>query len=146
MRILLAAMRYSYSIAFPPREDGSYIIRPMVDIRIFGPQGERNAKALIDSGADFSIAHAEYAEKLGVEKQRDIEIVGVNRQPLKGFVGVMALHIEGIPGMRDVPFVFVDRPSEHIILGQEGFFDMHQIRFARHQRMFEITKVRNKSS
>lgn len=139
-------MRYSYSVAFPPREDGSYILRPIVDIRLVGAQGERNAKALIDSGADFSVAHAEYAERLGIEKLRSIEIVGVNRQLLKGFIGVMTVHVEGISGMRDVPFVFVDGPTEHIILGQEGFFDMHQIRFARHQRMFDITKVRAKGS
>ena len=137
-------MRYAYSIVYPPREDGSYILRPIVDVRISGPAGERYIHAIIDSGADISIAHGEYAEKLGIKKQRSVEIVGVNRQALRGFIGEMMLDIGGIQGAIATPFVFVDNPAEHIILGQQVFFDLHRILFERHKRTFEITRIRNK--
>ncbi len=49
---------------------------------------------------------------------------------------------DGITEQVEIPVCFVDSPTVGLLLGQEGFFDHHRIKFEKDHDTFEINSVR----
>ena len=138
-------MKYEYIVYLPGHGGEKFVRRPMVEVEIFGPQGKRTDLALIDSGADRSIFNIEIAEILGIdltnaEKRRTIGITGETEV----FLAEVEVRMKHLEGKIKIPVGFIDSPSVGALLGQEGFFDQHRIKFERDHNSFEITPVKRK--
>ncbi len=64
---------------------------PAIDIRLFGPKDFITIKALIDSGASFSVFRPEIAEQIGIEIERG------KRLYLEGIGGRILGYIHKVP-------------------------------------------------
>lgn len=137
-------MKYDYT-TYLPDERGKFIKRPMVEIEIFGKSASHKELALIDSGADRSLFHKEIAEILGVDLSR------AEKRNITGISGAMEartaeikIRISHLNDAVTIPVDFADSPYIGALLGQEGFFDFHRIKFEKDHNIFEINPVREK--
>jgi hypothetical protein len=65
-------MKFPYSVALsldPDTGDGMFLLRPQVEVRIWGPSGFRNYLAQVDTGADNTIFPRAAAIALGIPLQ-----------------------------------------------------------------------------
>jgi predicted aspartyl protease len=97
-------------------------------------------QALIDTGADMAIIHAEIAEQLGLnleegDKYPFAGICGTG----KGYIHKVDLEIGGCI-FKNVPIIFTRdiNPYGFGILGHEGFFDQVKLVFELSKKQFEI--------
>ena len=136
-------MRYEYT-NYLPGGTGKLIRRPMVGITIFGPSGSLRDFALVDSGADRTLFNIQVAQTLG------IDLSHARKSFMHGIVGgkdALTVVIEIQPDHLDkitIPISFIDSNSFSSLLGQEGFFDQHRIKFEKDHNVFEINPVRKK--
>lgn len=117
---------------------GRVIKRPMVELEIFGPKGSHKELALLDSGADYTLLNIEIAKLLHIDlsKARKQEISGVTGKQDVFFtsVDIKAEYCNTI----NIPVGFIDSPHVGALLGQEGFFDRHKIKFEKDHNAFEV--------
>lgn len=137
-------MKYEYKIAIP-EDGGKYLRRPVMEIEIFGPKGKIRELALVDSGADRSLFNVEVAELLGIDlrrakTRRTIGISGTTSV----FIAEIEIKVEHLPAKIKIPVGFIDSPYVSALLGEEGFFDQHHIKFEKDHSIFEITPVMNR--
>lgn len=52
------------------------------------------------------------------------------------------IKIDGFSESIQIPACFVDSPTVGLLLGQEGFFDLHRIKFEKDHDTFEINSVK----
>jgi len=97
-------------------------------------------QALIDTGADMAIIHAEIAEQLGLNLEKGDEypfggICGTGR----GYIHKIDLEIGGHI-FKDVPIIFTRdiNPYGFGILGHEGFFNQVKLVFELRKKQFEV--------
>jgi hypothetical protein len=87
--------------------------------------------------------HREIADVLGLDYRQGTRhhVIGVS-----GITDVWHAEIAmRFPHSRSVvmiPVGIIDTPYVGVLLGQEGFFDLHRITFARAQNVFTITPYR----
>jgi len=97
-------------------------------------------QALIDTGADISIIHAEVAEQLGInlENNRDFQFGGICGSGV-GYIHNVDLEIGGAI-FKNIPVVFTrDIHSFGFgILGHEGLFGKIKLVFELSKKQFEI--------
>jgi len=138
-------MKFKYSSFLPPKPYQRWIKRPIVQIEIYGPGGSQKFDALVDSGADCSLFNTQVTEIIGIDlsKAAAVTFMGIN-----GGEGVSALFVEsvemrvnGIDGKVKIPVGFIDNDAVGLLLGQEGFFDKHRIKFEKDHGVFEVTRV-----
>ena len=136
-------MKFSYRKT--PSDDPSqrWFSRPIIDVTVSGDKSTTVA-ALVDSGADISLFNVEVAEYIGldVEKGRIVYVGGVGEGRLKAYLHKVKLQVEGIEKAVEVPIAFTENLGVSGILGQEGFFDTHRIKFEKDHDTFEITPVK----
>ena len=97
-------------------------------------------QALIDTGADISIIHAEIAEQLGINLENG------DKYPFGGIYGIGVGYIHkvnleiGGHTFQDVPMIFTRdiNPYGFGILGHEGLFDRAKLVFELAKKQFEI--------
>jgi hypothetical protein len=136
-------MKYEYGLLYPPDEQGRYRKRPIIEVELRGPNGTFRELALVDSGADRSLVHREIADVLGLDyrKGKRRQVIGVS-----GITDVwyaeMAMRFQHSRSELMIPVGIIDTPYVGVLLGQEGFFDLHRITFARAHNMFAITQQR----
>jgi len=101
--------------------------------------------ALIDSGADMNLVHAELAPLLGIDleagERRDIGgIVDGERRPF--YLHRVTLHIgdRAHPNV-EVGFMPSLSKSGHGLLGQYGFFDLYRVTFDLPQGEIELQEI-----
>ena len=137
-------MKYKYSLVVPPKEHLKWIERPMIQVEIFGANNSMAFGALIDSGADCSLFNIQIAEILGIDlsKSKSTSFLGISGG-IKGYrVEKVKIKVENIEKSIEIPICFVDSPSVGLLLGQEGFFDQHRIKFEKDHDTFEVTPVK----
>lgn len=131
---------------FPYIRYGSFY-RPVIPIAFAAHGLSFPYRALIDTGADISIVHAEIAEQLGLNLS-DGEQTGFG-----GITGIgigykhnVAINIGDLV-LPNVPVVFSDEiaPQGLGILGHEGLFDRLRLVFEYGKYEIEITQKRYKS-
>lgn len=105
--------------------------RPLIPITLKHKKLKASYLALIDSGADFNVFHADLAQLLNLELDRlqEIEFGGIkqNNKQCKGYLAVIELGIDN--EFFDCPVIFSKDISDkgYGILGQSGFFDHFKV-------------------
>ena len=125
---------------FPRR---ATISRPVIPIAIkYGSQHVRNL-ALIDSGADYCIFHADLGEQIGiqVESGKRLPFHGTGGQEQIAYFHDIKLEVGGyeIPCYAGFSRDFLSMP--YGILGQIGFFDKFKITFDYEKEKIELQSV-----
>jgi len=134
-------------------EGGEYAsFRPVIPIQVRYRGRATRYMALLDSGADVSMFHAEMAEVLGIDLKSSTEMVfyGVGHGKSTGYIHEVEINVGGwwvtcsvafCPGMiRQDPL----DPSRtqglfYGILGQDGFFEQFNIKFDRSAKQVELS-------
>ncbi len=133
-------------------EGGDYVsFRPVIPIEV--RYGDRSLRymALLDSGADVSMFHAELAEPLGIELQSGTEMFfyGVGHGRSSGYLHHVEIGVGGWWVTCQVAFcsdMIRKDPSDpdrtqgllYGILGQEGFFEQFNVKFDRSVKEIEL--------
>lgn len=100
--------------------------------------------ALVDSGADFCIFHADIGEELGVEIERGIEyeFSGIQQAlPSKAYFHKIKLKIDRHRYSTRVGFSDDIGESSFGILGHQGFFDEFDVGFSLKEKVIHIEKA-----
>ncbi len=137
-------MKYDYSSFLPPDITLKFIKRPLITVEVFGTKGSGKFLALIDSGADCSLFNIEIAKNLGIELSRakTVKFTGIIGD-LSGYrVENIKIKIEDFEEPVKIPICFVDSENVSILLGQEGFFDKHKIKFEKDHNIFEVNPAK----
>lgn len=118
----------------------------MVSIDIFGSEDSKKFDALLDSGADVSLFNSEIAEAIGIDlsNAKPAKFTGISGG-IDGYrIEKFKIKVEGFTEAIEIPVCFVDSSSVSLLLGQDGFFDLHRIKFEKDHDTFEITSVNKK--
>ena len=115
--------------------------RPLIPITIQYKKVKIDYLALLDSGADFNIFHADLAEILGIDlsKLETTSFGGIQKG--RGGVGHYSAFKLGIDKHYfDAPVGFSNdiSPDGYGILGQQGFFDHFRIIFEHDKKLIWI--------
>ena len=93
------------------------------------------------------LINTHYAAKLGIDlpKNEHVEFYGVagTEQRVGAPMATITLQVKGLEPV-EVSAGFIDSDAVGIILGQDGFFDQHRVKFEKDHDTFEITSVRKK--
>ena len=114
----------------------------MIEIIIFGPNGAHKELALLDSGADRTVLSMEIATYL------NIDLSQAKKGKMNGIVGgteslTVELEIQAEYLKRiKIPVSFIETKTFGALLGEDGFFDFHKIRFEKDHDVFEINSIR----
>ncbi len=134
-------MKFRYStVSGQANIDGLYTKRPVVEVVVSRGNQKRKFLALIDSGADQIMMPAAIAEVFGIDRDTAPRrtSLGVSMEPIEGFTGQLTFQIEHLDDTFEAPVVFIDTDVP-VLLGREGFFDHHRIKFEQDHDTFEIT-------
>jgi len=143
-----ANLRYDYrkfpaepSQAFPRRFSA---IRPVIPIQLIRGGKRVRYLAIIDSGADLCIFHAEIGELLGitVESGKLLQFSGISSQQLAAYFHDIKIEVGGYEFDCYVGF---SRDLENLpygLLGQLGFFNLFDILFDYGRERIEL-KLKN---
>lgn len=117
------------------------ILRPIIEVRLHGPNGFLRVWALVDTGADDTIFHNEIAERLGI----DWEAGSVSK--IGGFGGgwadvyftkatydIAGHKINSLVGFTDLS----EEPTFRAVLGERSFFDHAIVIFNHSANRIEI--------
>ncbi len=124
--------------AFPRQH---HVLRPIIPINLVLAGRLVKTVALIDSGADWSIFHAELGEILGLDVRAGDE------QDFYGIVGSdpgtiyfhdISVEIGGIAYPMRCGFSYDISPNGIAVLGQYGFFDTFEVSFKRTKKRVEL--------
>lgn len=128
-------MKFDYSkVTLPERSGffGSSILKPIIDIRIASGERSLQYRALVDSGADFSIFHTEVGEALGLDITAGEKLTfgGVQKtEAAAAYLHKITLVIGGWKYATTVGFSEEISDDSYGILGQKGFFDIFVVKF-----------------
>jgi hypothetical protein len=134
-------MKYQYSAVVGQLNiDGRTTKRPVVEVELTRGNYHRTFLALIDSGADQILMPAAIADGLGIDRNRcpHRSSMGITMDSIDGFVAELSIRLQHQEPFT-APVVFIDTEVP-ILLGREGFFDQHRIKFEQDHDTFEITQ------
>lgn len=115
------------------------ILRPVIDVRLYGPRGHISALALVDSGSDDTIFDHEYAETIGIdwESGGSHDITGVSGGTVRVHFKSVTYEISGHRFTADVGFAKMPLTFK-AVLGQTGFFDQTIVKLDHGNKRIEI--------
>ncbi|MBI3273619.1 MAG: hypothetical protein HYZ69_00590 [Candidatus Colwellbacteria bacterium] len=135
-------MKYDYT-TYLPGDNGTFIRRPMVEVEIVGPKGKHKELTLVDSGADRSLFNKEIASIIGIDLSHAAQrnVMGISGI-IKVYTAEVTLRLPHFEHAIKISTDFTDSPYVGALLGQEGFFDFHRIKFERDHNVFEINLIK----
>lgn len=130
------------SAAFPRRFSAS---RPVIPIRLIKGTKDVRYHAIIDSGADLCIFHAQIGEVIGltIESGKLLKFTGVSGQQFTAYFHDLEIEVGGY---RFDCYAGFSREMENMpygLLGQVGFFDLFNVVFDYEKQRIEL-KLKNK--
>lgn len=137
-------MKYKYSGDFS--SSGKKMIkRPVVEVELYNGDKSIKGLALIDSGADKSLFNIEYAKEIGIELAgaRKENFIGIGGREITCHIVEIEIKIEHIDKRCRIEVGFIESETVSMLLGQEGFFDQHRIKFEKDHDAFEIISAKN---
>ena len=116
---------------------------PVIEVKLKGSKNELNVKALIDSGASFSVFRSEIAQDLGIvlEKGKKVYLTGIGGRIL-GYVHELPL----VLGDKIFRCKIVFSPEFNVsfnLLGRNNFFLPFIISFLEKNRKIIIQENKN---
>ena len=137
-------MKFPY-LKFPLTERSAYfgtsLLRPIIPVQIQFAHRDIDYLALVDSGADFNIFHAEIGQAIGIEIEQgeEIDFGGIqSRAGAKGFFHEVTLVIGGHAYETRVAFSWDIAEHGHGVFGQKGFFDVFKVTFDYAKKVIEM--------
>jgi hypothetical protein len=113
--------------------------RPMVAAILMHGKRAFPIQALIDSGSDSVMIEIETAAELGIAANTGtkVQVHGITGSIDTGFRRELTIKI---PGLREftTEVTFVPKLPVPCILGQRGFFDAFEVKFAKKESMFYL--------
>lgn len=143
-----ASFKYDYrkfpaepSKAFPRRFSA---IRPVIPIRLIRGEKEVRYLAIIDSGADLCIFHAEIGELIGiaVESGKLLQFSGISGQQLAAYFHNIKVEVGGYEFDCYAGFSRDLGNLPYGLLGQLGFFNLFDVLFDYNKERIEL-KLKN---
>ena len=131
---------YDYTIQVGP--GNSWVYRPLITVEISAKAGEKvQLKAMIDSGTDSTILHAEIARKLQIDLARSqrVRLGGIGT--IDGYLATVQLIVPDTNVVMKIPVVFAENLPFDGLLGQRHFFQRFKIRFEKDINKFYLTLV-----
>ena len=125
-----------------------WVARPLVPIRLVAKSRFAQTLALIDSGADYSIFHSDYAEALGLTTDigESRKIRGIEGTDVLVYFHTVELQVVGTPEKIKMAVGFADSPGIDAILGQSEFFMHFDIKFGRAKERIELKRTVQKET
>lgn len=136
-------MRFAYKkFELSPGARREFVLKPIVPFYLFHGKSFVRLEGLLDSGADFSLFHAEIADVLGVRWKTGIPHTFEGITGARGTTYFHQLKIKIGQWTENITCGFSDDLSENNygILGQEGFFEHFKIIFNLASETVEIKK------
>jgi hypothetical protein len=142
MKFKYKKFRVPLSPAFPKRK---YLLRPIIPLLLTYQDRTIGYEALLDSGADFCIFHAEIGEFL------DIPVLNGKKESFGGIVGQQAVayihKVDFTLGGNSYPsipvgFSYDIAPHGYGILGHYGFFNIFRVIFDLKKEQIELRPKR----
>src|SRR5712692_3462413 len=135
-------MKFPY-VEFPARDPHQpWIARPVVPI-ILENTGNSSPilAALVDSGADRCLFHADIGRAVGLKISEGVPLkfTGIEGGIVQMYLHKVRIQLVGAPSSIEVVAGFSESSGIAAILGQEGFFDAYKITFHRAKDRIEIT-------
>ena len=135
---------YNYTLLRNLQEPTEPILRPYIGVRLIRGSTHKDLVALIDSGADLSLAHADIGRLLGIDIHtgRAWAYAGsVDSQIGRAYIHRLQLMIIGFTSL-DIDVAFSDQVAPGtLLLGQRHFFEAYQILFDLSIRTFTINEA-----
>lgn len=107
------------------------ISRPIIPLTILYKSRFVQYQALLDSGADYNVFHADIADYLGIDltKGKTIRITGIGGDSIKGYQHKVEIKI-GINLIKTTIVFSRQIPNNATaVLGNQGFFDHFTVTF-----------------
>lgn len=120
---------------------GSSLLKPIIPVTVKYRDSDIRYEALIDSGADFNIFHAEIGEAIGIDVPSGERIYFGGIQALAGAEGYfhdVTLVTGGHEVKTRVAFSSDIASWGYGVLGQRGFFDEFAVTFAYQKSIVEL--------
>ncbi len=123
-----------------PFPDRQFVYRPVINILLIFGNKSLEYEALIDSGADFCIFHAEMATILGIKvnEGKQMTFYGTGGVPQTAYFHEIQIEIGGWPMDLYCGFSSEMKSLPYGILGQTGFFDRFRIEFDYKNKRIEL--------
>lgn len=138
-------MKFNYQ-KVPSSTDpaGSWVLLPLIKVRLSNNEKQIQINALIDSGADASLFHASIARALDIDLKTGIrkEFFGISGHSIEVYVHPVNLQIVGSSEILKVNVGFTDSEGVGALLGEADFFENHQIKFERYKENLEINPAK----
>jgi len=119
----------------------SYLLRPIIPVILHYDGKSIGYEALIDSGADFCLFHADLADYLGIPLEQGSRQIfgGITGQKATTYFHLVNLSVGGHK-LSSVPVGFTREiaPHGHGILGQFGFFNLFKVIFDLEKEEIEL--------
>ena len=138
------SLKYDYikfpaepSAAFPRRFSAS---RPVIPIRLIKGAKDIRYHAIIDSGADLCIFHAEIGELIGItlESGKLLQFSGISQQQLNAYFHNIKIDIGGYEFDCYAGFSRDIDKLPYGLLGQTGFFSLFDVHFDYSKQRIEL--------
>ena len=141
-------MKYNYTKFDNPQEPAKPNFRPLLPVTLVGNNGKsKNVVALIDSGADVSLAHADIGRLLDIDIQTGrVWNYGGSVDKQQGTAYIHRLHlILTNHSSIDIEIGFTDEVADGIFLiGQRDFFQKYEVHFYLRKGYFDIINTKDK--
>ena len=132
---------YDYKIQAGPRM--SWVHRPLINIeeRAIGGSEKVTVLAMIDSGTDGTVFHADIAETLGIDESRCRKGALGGIGSLEGFYTEVKIVVQDLNVTYKTPVFFGKKLPMDGLLGQATFFPLFKIRFEKAINKFYLATV-----
>ena len=127
-------------LEFPYLQKGSQYF-PVIDLKLKGPRASIKIKALVDSGASYSVFRSEVADYLGVdiEKGKYIYLEGIGGRIL-GYMHYLTISVGNISYKTKIIFSRELTVSLNI-LGRDNFFEPFLIMFREKDKKVIVEEI-----
>ena len=137
-------MRFNYTeieAKHSSSERKTRVYRPIIRVDIFYRRNIVGYEALIDSGADYCVFHADIADILGIvlKKGSKRKIIGIGGEEIKGYEHAVKMRISQRSFQTTIIFSKEIPPNSFGVLGNRGFFDKFLVNFNYKKRFFELS-------
>jgi len=121
----------------------SWVHRPLINIEVWTIGGSEKVPilAMIDSGTDGTVFHADIAETLGIDGSRCRQGVLGGIGSLEGFYTEVKIVVPDFNVAYQTPVFFGKNLVMDGLLGQATFFPRFKIRFEKHMNKFYLAAV-----
>lgn len=125
---------------FPEKKSA---FRPVIQIDFEGINGKFGYLALIDSGADYCIFHAQIGELLGlnIKSGKALTFHGTSGEPQQAYFHEITFKVGGVSHKCNVGFSEDMKKLPYGLLGQDGFFDKWVVKFEYNKENIELKEI-----